>query len=444
MRILLVTSTIPDPGRQASHIVLNATIEQIRRHGHTGIYQRIVRDRGTLTVEDERQMKRLAESGVEVLPLLAASDSTKPLPRGLAGRLRRHLATKPADLYPEVLLKEELERRAKAAGADVLFIFWNPEGLAASYGIRSVPKFVYYGMPDNAAGEARFNHPELFDIPHRRPGQKLRLAAYKRENAKRLKFHLQFLQECRTISNLSAFHAEWYKKLGHPRSLYIPNMWPDTRRKEGGRAPDSSMLPYKLLGSVGNVFATGNTFGLHYFGTQVLSLLRKKLGEGTFEFHIYGRGKAYGSVREALRAPEIKWRGWVPDLDEEIRSCHLFLIMNNAGEYRGAHTRFLHAWSLNACVVAHAANTICMPEIVHGENALLGNDAEEISDWVVKALADRHLRCKIGEGGRRTHQRYFTPEMVVPKMLTELTRCVSGTSVSPPDVQSAESVLSLR
>ncbi len=432
MRIFLISSTIPDPERQASHIVLNATIQEMMRQGHVVVYQRILRDRASESAADQKQLERLTNSGVEVLPLLLPAASTDPKRKGLMRRLKKYVLTQPEDLYPEICLKDELECRVKSVGADILFVFWNPEGLAASFQIRSVPKFVYYGMPDHAAGEARFKNPELFDIPCRSVAEKIRLAAHRWENKKRLNFHLRFMRDCRAISNLSAFHAEFYRQMGHANSLYIPNMWPDTARGRWGTSPESEKgRPFKILASVGRPFSTGNTFGLHALGTQILPLLRKKLGAGNFELHICGRGQPYSSVAKSLQGDEVKWRGWVPDIDKEIRSSHLFLIANNTGFYKGVHTRFLHAWSLGACVVAHTVNTRYMPEIRHERNTLLGGTPEEISDWVTKALYDPHLRKRIGEGGRRTYEEIFTPAAVVSKLLKELQRCAGSPLPAP-------------
>ena len=58
-----------------------------------------------------------------------------------------------------------------------------------------------------------------------------------------------------------------------------------------------------------------------------------------------------------------------------------------------------------------------MPEIVHGENALLGSTGEEIAEHVVAACRDETLRRRIIEGGRRTWEREFRPEVVVERIV---------------------------
>ncbi len=432
MRIFLITSAIPDPKRQAIHIVLDTVIREALRQGHKIVYQHIF---PRTKLHDDAQLaelKAVERLGVEVLPPLGLQSNSSSAQFTAGGRLKRFFGNNLSTFYPETALEPEVSRRVKTSAADAVFIFWNQEGLAAAYGLKGTPKFVYYGMPDDAASAARYKYPELFDIPHKTLKEKARLLAWQWENRTRGKCHLKLMLDCQAVSNLSSWHAQWYAKSGHPRSLYIQNIWPDTSQGRWGTSPEKEKArPFKILASVGRPFSTGNTFGLHYLGTQILPLLREKLGAGAFELHICGRGEATSAAAESLRGSEVKWRGWVPDIDEEIRSAHLFLITNNTGFYKGAHTRFLHAWSLGSCVVAHTVNTRYMPEIRHGHNTLLGSSPEEISDWVVKALYDPELRKRIGEGGRRTYEEIFTPPTVVSKILQELQRCAGGSLMVP-------------
>ena len=425
MRVFLIASDLPNPGGEAVHIVLDEAIRGLRAAGHEVVYQRVLRQQPASSQSDQALLDRLVQAGIQVEPLLC------PTPAPSAGgwpallkRVRRLLAPEIQDLYPEILLKDALGKRLARTKADVLFIFWSQPGLAASFGLKAVPKFVYYGMPDHATGEARFRQPEFFDIPHRRWADKLRLMAWRRENRKRREFHIRMMLDCDTVGNLCAVHARMYAEAGHPRSLYLQNMWPDStgQRWQDLRLQHESEGRWKLLANVGNLQSTGNTFGLHYLGTKILPLLQREIGKDGFEVHLCGQGWPSSRVAQALRFPEVRWRGWVQDIDAEILSSQIFLIMNNAGVYRGAHTRFLHAWSLGSCVVAHAESVRAMPEIRHLENALVGETPEEIAAWVKRALQDGELRRRIGEGGRRTYEQHHTPGVVVGRILIELER----------------------
>jgi glycosyltransferase involved in cell wall biosynthesis len=84
------------------------------------------------------------------------------------------------------------------------------------------------------------------------------------------------------------------------------------------------------------------------------------------------------------------------------------------------HTRYLLAWSLGACVVAHSDAALSMPEIVDGQTALLGDDAEGLADAIARAAADRALCRKIGEGGWETYRTLFRAESVAPDIVGRL------------------------
>ena len=112
-------------------------------------------------------------------------------------------------------------------------------------------------------------------------------------------------------------------------------------------------------------------------------------------------------------------RGFVPDIDAAILSAPIFLCTNNATPFKVGHTRYLLAWSLGACVVAHRDAALSMPEIIDGQTALLGDDAEGIADAITRAAADRALRRKIGRAvGKPTT--LFRAESVAPEIVERL------------------------
>ena len=111
-------------------------------------------------------------------------------------------------------------------------------------------------------------------------------------------------------------------------------------------------------------------------------------------------------------------RGFVDDIDAELRAAKVFLMTNNTNpDFIVGHTRILHVWSLQMCLVAHRNMALAVPEIVHGRNALLGSTGEEIADHVVSALHDPELRDAIAAEGRRTFEREFLPETVVGRVM---------------------------
>jgi glycosyltransferase involved in cell wall biosynthesis len=119
-------------------------------------------------------------------------------------------------------------------------------------------------------------------------------------------------------------------------------------------------------------------------------------------------------------------RGWVSDINAEIVQSAVFLVLTNVYGFNVGNTRILLAWSLGACIIAHSSSAFSMPELVHGENILLGETADEIAELVVRAIRDPGLRQRIGRGGYNTFCNYYRSEIVVPMMLEEIDRTVQG------------------
>jgi glycosyltransferase involved in cell wall biosynthesis len=125
-------------------------------------------------------------------------------------------------------------------------------------------------------------------------------------------------------------------------------------------------------------------------------------------------------IAQYLSGPDVVFRGFVPDIDAEILQAPAFLCVNNATPFKVGHTRYLHAWTLGSCVIAHRDAALSMPEIVDEKNALLGADAEDIADAIARAAADRALCRRIGEGGWETYRTLFRGGNVAPEIVARL------------------------
>ncbi len=121
-----------------------------------------------------------------------------------------------------------------------------------------------------------------------------------------------------------------------------------------------------------------------------------------------------------MNGHDVIWRGYVDDIDREIRDCDIFLCVNNGTEYKVGHTRYLHAWSLRALVVAHCDAACSMPEIQNGVNSLLGKNAEEIAENILQAIQDKELAEKIRQVGYETYLKYFVAEKVAARICEQI------------------------
>jgi len=321
-------------------------------------------------------------------------------------------------LFPAAGLGPMVERRVSEAGADAIVSIWSWEALAATYHIAGVPKFVYYGNPDHLPMQARLRHPDLFSLPTASMKDRLWLWFERVRNERRKRLNIRMMNACEVTANNSRLDADFYREHGHPHSIYLQNMWPavDPAPRPVSLS-DVGSRPIKIIGSVGNLGATGNTFALTYLGRELLPRLASRFKDRPFEIHLLGKGTPSAVAAAVLKDPRIKVRGWVEDINEEFRSASSFLVLTNVNaDFLVGNTRILLAWALGTCVIMHENSRLAMPEIEHGVNALLGKTPDALADWIVAAVDDETLRDRIGRGGQQTFETYYRSDVVVPKM----------------------------
>ncbi len=436
MKILLLLSAIPCDQGEAIDVVSYEVVRLMAVAGHDVYVQILIRE-GWSEASAEREQYAMdqfsAQPGVHLLPMIYLGELIRPLSRvsNLIGQLTAVVRSLPGlrrivnpYLFPAVAVKPVVAGQVNAIHPDVIASIWSWEALAASYDILDVPKFVYYGNPNHKPPEAQFRYPELFDIVTNGLVGRLKFGILKLLNRAREIQHLRMMVACEATANNALIDARYYTAMGHPRSIYLQNIWPDAPGGPvfGGRPSGDGLV--HICGSVGNLGATGNTFGLHYLGAELMPRLRTRLGDEPVAMDIFGGGKPRSLVTAVLRDSSIRLRGWVGDLNEEIVQSAAFLVLTNAYGFNVGNTRILLAWSLGACVIAHTSSALSMPEMVHGENVLLGETADEIADLVVQAIRNSDMRAQVGRGGYDTFCRYYRSETVVPRMLVEIDRTV--------------------
>jgi hypothetical protein len=350
-------------------------------------------------------MRELSALGVEFIePFVLAPRST---PRS---RMSRWLCPQEADFYPDVAQRPAAENVAMAFAPDLLFIPWSETATSLLANL-PVEKFAYYGNPDPKSGLAR----AAFAREH--GGS---LIAYVRERwqlARLERLHLQTMRRFDYLGDVAANDADHYRQHGHPNAFYVRNLWIDRfgtawrARREAERTD-----PFVIIGNIGKLGATANTHGLEILGRDVMPELHRAFAGSKFEVHVIGAGAPHAGIADLLKAPKIRMRGFVDDIDGEMMTAPVFLCLNNASRFKVGHTRYLHAWSLGCCVIAHRDAALSMPEMVSGENCLLGGSPAEIADMVAQAR-DVRLRRRLGEAGYATFVEKFTARPVVEQIL---------------------------
>lgn len=363
---------------------------------------------GSSEREAQEELERMGVRYLEAVEFKLPARKSVPLQWIIDGRMER--------FFPESSLCVAAAKLAESSQPDCLLTVWS-ECLTTVFSSAPHKKLCYYGNPPPKNAAARFG------LDRRERGGRFRLwkddlAVRRLEHA-----HLKSIFNWDALANVAANDAEYYRAKGHPNAFYLQNMWID-------RYIDTNVLDWapsvkKITAGLGKTSATASSYGLAYLGNSVLPELVSLLGPDAFELHIYGPGNPLPHVAKALAAPQVKMRGFVPDIDGEILSSPIFLCVNNTEHYNVGHTRFLHAWSLKRCVIAQARVREAMPELVHEKNCLLGGSAAEIAQQVARALYEPDLAETLGEAGYKTFRECFVAEKVVPKLVEAIRRQVT-------------------
>jgi hypothetical protein len=160
---------------------------------------------------------------------------------------------------------------------------------------------------------------------------------------------------------------------------------------------------------------------MRYLGAEVMPILSKVAVGSNWSVSICGQNQPTPDVANVLRHPRIKIKGFVNDIDEEVLSSAIFLLLNNAGPYTGGYTRVVYACATGGCLIAHSNLRNSMPELVSGQNCLLGDTPSGIADQIKRALDDVGLRRRIGAAARETYETQYAPRQVASKLVRMIT-----------------------
>lgn len=397
--------------REAANVISHQLTEQLALSGTFAIRYCVINAFDTaMPAAAAAEVAALEALGVRFInavkpPLEPAAE------RGAFGKLGAVLSGRADRLFVgtdcEELLLQSLGMERPAAS----LVVWAEQ---AAYLVSRMPglRFNYAGNPDHKVLAARM------ELQERLHGASI-LARLRNNLLCRVARagHLKSMRRYDQVWNVAANDAADYQQAG-VTARYLQNMWPGAVHADWRQVRDEreQLSPLRIVGNVGNIAATGNSFGLITLATEIVPRLVERLGRGNFEVHLFGGGTPHPSVASLLQDPHIRLRGFVDDLDAEIMAAPIFLVANNSRRFKVGHTRFLHAWSLGACVVGFDDSAAAMPEIRDGANALLGDSADAVADRVVQAAQDSALRRRLGQGGVETLASAFAPARVAAEI----------------------------
>jgi len=367
-------------------------------------------------MQDYDEAKRkLDRSGVGVYELPApVEDEEGGRLRRYCRVLRRTIRPRLSDFYPAWGLRAEFNSLVERVRPDVLYLYtMRAVALAAAVGPR----------PPKAAA--------LVDLDHlvRRYRREFRPVQGLRKRVVRFLgilgerampgITVRLLKDCVVVFEHAAHHAEWLKARGVANVLYYPNpvidQAPSGLGETGGEDAGLSGRPpvFLLLGGLQGIATLS---GLRFLADEVLPRLVERLGPGGFSVRIAGKGTLPDDLATRFARPEVAFLGFVENMGRELAGCHAFVVPTPIP--LGFRTRIAEAFSYGACVVAHSANGLGMPELKHEENCLLADRGDAFAEQMVRACRDADLRRKLCANARKTYETALN--------WTAICRCVTG------------------
>jgi hypothetical protein len=238
-----------------------------------------------------------------------------------------------------------------------------------------------------------------------------------------ISMHFKRIKEIKLQTNICDQTKLLYQKK-FIKCYYVPNCWPDYFKKSQ-KIKIKKNNKINILANIGGLDATGNYYGIKYLINEIVPLL-DKIKKHNYIFNLYGRYTLPHEFSLINKYDYIKNNGFVNNIEKEIKKNLIFLVLNNAYKESliAGYTRVLFFFSFKKCVIAHTNLRKSMPELVHGQNCLLGNNKIEILKLINKAAKSPMLRKKIGNNARKTYLKYYTPEKVFSKILEKSSYCI--------------------
>jgi glycosyltransferase involved in cell wall biosynthesis len=420
VRIAFVMGGIPSLGHSGSTIAAWAILEQSIGAGH---------DVTAILLPEAALVDESAAERFAAIERLGATLRVVEVPDAPAERSRwrrrldfARMLARPRDdeLFPAVraaaALRSELEQADAEAG--IAFGF---EAAAATSRLSSPPMLALLSHPPGVSRRLRLRFaPGPRALVSR--ASELSFLAYADRRAAGI------LRRFPSVGVFSPRHAEWARRQG-------VNAWyahypladlagPDWRVRR--TAASGSHRPRILM--IGHLRGIGTIAGLHLFVPTILPRLTEALGPDGFEVHIVGGHEPPPALAAGLDDPAVRLRGHLTEPADEFFAADVLLAPNPATT--GASARILSGLSFGNCIVAHTDSLVGIPELVHEENCLLASDGLTLAEETLRALGDRRLRERLGEGARALYERAFRPELAARRLVQEVEWLASSDSSS--------------
>ena len=421
MHLVTVAPSIPSPNTGGGGNWNASLIKQFLKMGHQVTHIAVIGKHESIKV-DTGAIESYRKLGAEVVVVPYCRKHA--LTRSFVHNVRTVLAPNFEDLWPEEAATrpqviQVIEKLAPDCVVPLAF-----DAVLYTHGLKCAPRFGVQaeGPHINTYVNWRYN-------PDVAPGPTLRYLSYTLKTllvAKlQEKAYADLTAGLSTAAFAGAHYLKWARKKNLHNAVFVTTPVPDPlgpswrqRRDAVRRGPKCKIL------MIGHLHSTSNKSGLPIFFEETLPELERSWGVENFEVHIVGRNDAMPKRFDKWRIhPALVFRGPVYPADDEFLSSDILLVTVPAKT--GSCVRIINGFTYGCCIVAHSANALGIPELVHEQNVLLGKSGKELASEIVRAAQDAELRERLGEAGRKTYDQFYAEEIGARQYLSLIEQAVS-------------------
>lgn len=418
----VVTTGIPNPGHGGGSLTAWSFVGALLNAGHRVTAFALL---GSETEpRQEARVAALEELGGRVV---VVPPPPPPRPRSPAANLGTLLRPPDELLFPALAQADALADGFREAGVDAGLVY-GTDAVAAAHRLASVPLLALMGDPPGLSRRIRLRYEPLpWSMRPRRLFSNLSQLSYAARVDRR---QLSMLRRFPSVGMLAAHHAERARRRG-VNAWYAPLPIVDLGGPDWEARRKAALRPERLprILMIGHLRGIATISGLHIFVDSILPALSDALGPRGCEVRIVGGYEPPPRLRARLENPALTLTGQIEPPDEEFLTADVQLVPTPIK--LGSRSRILTGMSFGACVVAHEANRLGIPELAHETNALLAPDGPRLAEQLLRALADEQLRLRLGRNARRLYETTFTPEIAGRRIVGELERVAGARQRAP-------------
>lgn len=415
MKIALVTQAIPNNKSQGGPYAMWSLMKGLQTHGIDVAAIALPAKYPNYRKNWDIYKKDCLEAGFEVFEIENASKLYTHTPL-----LRRLIAPRLSDVFPHSLYAMEVSQIIYKIKPDFL-VAYHFEGLAALSSIPNlrIPYIGLVGDPTHLALWYNFVG-RLFQLNRT---YVRRATAAILAQLQHPPFTTKMLNSATACGDFGAYDTDLYRKAGANGCEYYQSPLEDPLGPKWRERRDSfpkGEKPKIML--IGLLTGTATIDGLYFMMRDVLPVIEEKLGRNNFEIHIIGRGydDLPNNLKRLLDRPSIRIRGFVESIENEFLSSDALFVPTKIK--LGLRMRILTGFSYGIPVVAHVANCVQIPEMIHEQNSLVGESGEDLANALIRIIQDKTLKRRLENASRELFEKFFYAPVAVKKILNTFSR----------------------